>query len=102
MVEAWRHSGESQAAFARRHGLQAPRVKYWVDRITDSAKPRALESAAPVEFMPVRVVEAAPAVPTGVSQLEVMVAGALVRVGRDFDVELLRRVVAALRGDPAC
>ena len=45
-------------------------------------------------FAPVRVM--APAARSG--ELEVVVGEAVVRVGRDVDDELLRRVVAALAG----
>jgi hypothetical protein len=51
----------------------------------------------PVAFVPVRVSSAQPAV----SCLEVVVAGAVVRVGHGFDGDLLRRVVAAL-GEASC
>jgi len=47
--------------------------------------------------VPVRVTSAQPAA----SGLEVVVGGAVVRVGRGFDDELLRRVVAAL-GEASC
>jgi hypothetical protein len=50
-----------------------------------------------VAFAPVRVTSAQPAV----SGLEVVIGGAVVRVGRGFDGDLLRRVVAAL-GEASC
>jgi hypothetical protein len=91
MVAAQRGaSGETPAAFARRHGLQEVRVRCWVARVGRKAR-----SATPVQsvaFAPVRVTSAQPAV----SGLEGLSAGAVVRVGRGFDDDLLRRVVAAL------
>lgn len=32
MIEAWRQSGEAAAVFARRHGLQPKRLRYWARR----------------------------------------------------------------------
>jgi len=91
MVSALVASGETLAGFARRHGLHPARVQRWVTRVGRKRRPR----SAPVPvmaFAPVRVT----AEPAGASGLEVVVGGAVVRVGRGFDDELLRRVVAAL------
>lgn len=89
MVAALRASGETAAAFARRHGLHAARVQRWVTRV--GRKSRAVPAVA---FAPVRVTtERATA-----AGLEVVVGGAVVRVVRGFDDDLLRRVVATLGG----
>jgi hypothetical protein len=90
MVAALRASGETPAAFARRHGLHEVRVQRWVVRV--GRKARSATPVQPVAFAPVRVTSAQPTV----SGLEVAVGGAVVRVGRGFDDDLLRRVVAAL------
>lgn len=95
MVAALRASGETPAAFARRHGLHEVRVQRWVARV--GKKARSAAPARPVGFAPVRVTSAQPAT----SGLEVVVGGAVVRVGRGFDDELLRRVVVAL-GEASC
>jgi hypothetical protein len=95
MVAALRASGETPAAFARRHGLHEVRVQRWVARV--GRKARSAAQVQPVAFVPVRVSSAQPAV----SGLEVVVAGAVVRVGHGFDGDLLRRVVAAL-GETSC
>ncbi|MGH8749710.1 MAG: IS66 family insertion sequence element accessory protein TnpA [Burkholderiales bacterium] len=95
MVAALRASGETPAAFARRHGLHEVRVQRWVARVGRKARPAA--PVQPVAFAPVHVTSAQPAV----SGLEVVVGGAVVRVGRGFDGDLLRRVVAAL-GEASC
>jgi transposase-like protein len=34
VIEAWRRSGESASGFARRHGLQSKRIKYWAQRLS--------------------------------------------------------------------
>lgn len=93
MVEALRRSGESAAVFARRHGLELVRVERWARRLARAAEPATAEAES-VPFAPVRVVAEQSA--ASAAALEVVVGGAIVRVGHDFDAELLRRVVAAL------
>ncbi len=39
MVEAWRASGEPAAVFARRHGVQSNRIKYWAARVSRADEP---------------------------------------------------------------
>jgi transposase-like protein len=39
VIEAWRRSGESRSAFARRHGLQTKRLKYWAGRLARADGP---------------------------------------------------------------
>ena len=95
MVAALRASGETPAAFARRHGLHEVRVQRWVARV--GRKARSAGPGQPVAFAPVRVTSAQPAA----SGLEVVIGGAVVRVSHGFDDELLRRVVAAL-GEAPC
>ena len=97
MVAALRASGETPAGFARRHGVQEVRVQRWVARV--GSKPRPSVTVQPVVFAPVRVTaEQTTASGRG---LEVVVGGAVVRVGHGFDGELLRRVVATL-GEASC
>jgi hypothetical protein len=97
MVAALRASGETPAGFARRHGVQEVRVQRWVARV--GSKPRLSATVQPFVFAPVRVTaEQTTASGPG---LEVVVGGAVVRVGRGFDGELLRRVVATL-GEASC
>jgi len=95
MVAALRASGETPATFAKRHGLHETRVQRWVARV--GRKARSSTPVQPVAFAPVRVSSA----PSAVSGLEVVVGGAMVRVGHGFDGDLLRRVVAAL-GEASC
>lgn len=95
MVAALRASGETLAAFARRHGLHEVRVQRWAARV--GRRSRTTSPVSPVVFAPVRVTPA-PASTTG---LEVVIGGAVVRVGHGFDGDLLRRVVAAL-GEASC
>jgi hypothetical protein len=50
VVEAWRRSGESLAAFGRRYGIAPRRVSWWARRLAEVVPPRA------VSFYPVHVV----------------------------------------------
>ena len=97
MVAALRASGETLAGFARRHGVQEVRVQRWVARV--GRKPRPSVPIQPVVFAPVRV--AAEQATSSGHGLEVVIGGAVVRVGRGFDAELLRRVIATL-GEASC
>ena len=99
MVEAFRRSGDSIRAFARRHGLDPQRVRRWVARLDGGAGTR--EAGEPVSFAPVRLIVPEGAEASPAAGLEVAIGGAVIRVGRDFDEELLRRVVHALAGQ-AC
>ena len=85
--------------FAKRHSLDPQRVGRWVARLDGGAGTR--EAGEPLSFAPVRwiVPEGAEASPA--AGLEVAIGGAVIRVGRDFDEELLRRVVHAL-AEKAC
>ena len=88
MVDAWRRSGESRAAFARRYGIPVHRLYY---RITTTAARGAVTERGPVPFHPVRVlpdrVDAGDAAPIEIR---------MIRVPRGVAPEELRAVLAAL------
>jgi transposase len=95
MLEALARSGQTVAEFSRRHELQEQRVRAWTKRLPDVA------TAA--SFMPVRVREDARAPIASDPGVEVILRGGrVVRVGADFDADLLRRVVAALEDGASC
>ena len=54
MVEAWRRSGETAAAFARRHGIREKRLRWWSKRLAPSAS----TSTALVSLVPATVIAA--------------------------------------------
>ena len=84
VLEAWRRSGESGAAFARQHGLSVRRLLRWRDRLQRSTTP---------VFHPVRVVERGE--PTAIAaplELELR-GGRRIRVLGRFDPELLEALV---------
>lgn len=90
LVAQWRRSGESQAGFARRHGMPTWTLWYWCRKVS---KTRVAAPEASTAFMPVRVTSDAE---TGVVEV-VLPAGERVRISAGASVELVRLVVAALR-----
>jgi hypothetical protein len=93
VVAAWRASGESVSAFARRHGVQARRIGRWKRR---------LETAAPLQFHPVTVTGAVPSSPAAMSIEIELPCGVHIRVPPRFDAEDLRRVVSVLEASASC
>lgn len=81
-VEAWRDSGLSIAAFARRHGFDEQRIERWRGRIN--------ECEPGVSLVPVTVVQRA------ATALEVVVGTVVIRVAPGFDEPTLRRVLAVV------
>ena len=114
MARAYAQAGESVAAFARRHGLNEQRVRWWLGRLAelDRRRPAAVAEAAP--FALVRVVESRKAVTRPVAasvqapagdgaagadaRIDVVIGGHVVRVGQGFCAETLRQIVSALAG----
>ncbi|MBA3460696.1 MAG: hypothetical protein H0T46_12085 [Deltaproteobacteria bacterium] len=47
MIKAWRRSGEPAAVFARRHGVQSKRIKYWAGRLSRAEAPAQMLSLVP-------------------------------------------------------
>jgi transposase-like protein len=70
LVAQWRVSGETRAAFARRHGVH-PRT-FWGWCQADD--PRTAEPDRRATFLPVRVVDATPTAPAG--EIEVVLTSA--------------------------
>lgn len=89
VVSAWRDSGQSVSAFARRHGLSVDRVLRWRQQ---------LDSESKVEFHRVALVqEATSARPSADSVVELVLEnGRRVAVRRGFDASLLEGVVRAV------
>jgi hypothetical protein len=98
MVDAWRGSGETVAAFARRHGVDRRRLARWVRRVEGTTQ----TGEVVVPFHPVRVVGGAAARGTE-APIEIAVGRAYqVRVPPGFAGEDLRRVLAVLGVGGAC
>jgi transposase-like protein len=88
LVARWRASAETQAGFARRHGIPPWTFWYWCRKLTASA-------SAPM-FVPVRVTEADAAPVLEI----VLTSGDRVQVRAGASAELLAGTVRALR--PPC
>lgn len=91
VLAAWRASGESLAAFSRRHGLSYYRLQSWRKRL---AEPSEL-----AVFHPVRVVDGGIVPPTndeGDAIAVVVRGGRRVVVGAGFDPSVLVALVEVL------
>lgn len=88
VVEAWRESGLSQAAFARRSGIGAQRLRYWKHRVDVGVEETA-------RLVPVEVVGAQYSVEEEAFEVAVG-SGRVIRVPTGFDEVALVRLVHAL------
>jgi transposase-like protein len=90
VMQGWRRSGLSGAAFAREHGISARRLLRWRRRLKGNETPL---------FHPVRLItSAAPDAPRAPSlELEVR-GGRRIHVARGFDPELLEELVRTVEG----
>jgi transposase-like protein len=86
VVDAWRGSGESRAAFCRKHGIGVHRLYFWISKFEDQ-KPRA--GGKSVRFHPVTVI---PEEPRAITPIEIR----SIRVPRGFAPEELREVLSVL------
>ena|SRR5215208_2212294 len=109
-VEQWRCSGLTQTEFCRRNGLAMSSLSRWKMALVaqDSGESEVLRSPqdqAPPRWLAVRVRAEVPAPAvleeTPGAEFEVVVRGGRrVRLGRQFDAEGLRRLVAVLESLP--
>lgn len=92
VLEAWRRSGRSAAAFAREHELSAARLLRWRARLEPGASP---------VFHPVRVVRrgtlSSATSPPEPLELELR-GGRRIRVSAGFDPALLEALVRTIEG----
>jgi len=98
VLEAWKRSGESMAAFARRHGLGARRLSWWRERVD------AVVEEAPVRFIPAMVrpaplVSLRPSSPQGAVVVEVGGVRVSISDPQGTDPRWVAAVVSALRGE---
>lgn len=98
LVARWQRSGQSGAAFCRRHGINPQKLSYW-KRALGLAEPpvRRRRAAKPVGFVPVRLVDS-PVGSTTTGGLEIALAsGDRLMVGQGVSRELLRDAIQLLR-----
>lgn len=101
LIKDQKRSGSSIQAFCDRRGVSASSFHYWKrelakregQRPTGGRRegPRSLE-----DFVPVRVSAGSPDARGAMDGIEIVVAGAIIRVRRGFEEETLARVVAVL------
>jgi hypothetical protein len=85
VVDSWRSSGDSLAAFCERHKLKLHRVERWARHFNDGS----------IKFHPVELVRTAEREPNTFVEVE-MPRGETVRVPAGFELDDLRRVLVAL------
>lgn len=104
VLDAWASSGESMAAFARRHELTVQRLRWWKRWLMPTTTASATDEgdALGVTFLPVHVVDhqvvSEPVVGVSTAErLEVVVRGGrVIRVPDAFEPRTLARVVQTL------
>jgi hypothetical protein len=103
LVEAWRVSGLSGAAFCRQRNLRAQRLHYWRERLGYPIKVVGDRPVAPMAPAPATegFVQMVVSTPNRLAStyVEIVVVGVVIRVESGFDAALLRGVVGALRSE---
>jgi len=107
IVENWRRSGLSAAAFGKRRGITAGMIYVWSSRLKkkDAVVAEATQPDTTLRFLPVEVIKEAPTAysPRAMQDehhdvLEIVLPrGVVIRVPPRADLSHLRRVVAALQ-----
>jgi hypothetical protein len=88
VVEAWSASGQSQMAFARKHGIHVARLRRWAHRLTPGEAPT---------FHPVEVVLGDLSRAGDDCGLELILRdGRRVSIGPGFDPDLLKQLVRTI------
>lgn len=96
VVDAWRQSGDTVAAFSRRYGVHARRLRQWIARLD-------AEGSGSAEFHPVRVRAVDSAVSERIAAIEIVLSGgATVRVPAGTAAEDLERVLTVVTRTFAC
>jgi hypothetical protein len=89
-LEAWKRSGSGIVQFARSRGMSPQRLYRWRRKLDFDAA----ESLAPA-LLPIRVAEER-SVPAREPVTVLLRSGHVIKVARDFDESVFRRVVALL------
>jgi transposase-like protein len=94
----WRRSGESMAAFARRHGLGAHRLHWWRDRVEDAVEEASVR-LVPAVVRPAPLLTLRPASPQEAVVVEVDGIRVSISDPQETDPRWVAAVVSALRGE---
>lgn len=98
-IQRWQASGLTAREFAEREGLRAQSLAWWKWKLGSAVSDSAV--SAPTTFLPVRVVESAPARVSAGEAFEVAFPnGRVVRVPPRFDDATLERLLAIVAGEP--
>ena len=101
LVEAWRTTGLSVAAYCRQQGLRPQRLNYWRERLGYPIKViggnRRTTDDQPSTKVASGFVQVVVDDQGSTADVTIVVGGAHIRVERGFDPPLLRAVVAALQ-----
>lgn len=107
LIDDWRQSGLSQAAYARHHRIGTHLLTYWSKRFPESGEPTAVsdtsdqaaEAAPAADFIQLPVSLPPRPTPVAPPHIEIrLTSGALVRVAPGVDHELLKVVMQTLAG----
>lgn len=110
-IDEWKRSGQTLADFCRERGVSYGQLYWWKRKLASPASKHAEGVKGAGAFAPVTLVEMAQA-PEGTAGkpseaattdrgLEVVASnGRRIRIGRDFDPEVLVRLLSALEGLP--
>lgn len=101
VVQACAVPGASVAGVALAHGVNANLVRKWITKKGRAMAPSRVGDLLPVhvlaETMPKSVTQRSGSISSRGQTIEVELAGAIVRVRDDFDVDALRDVIRVLR-----
>jgi transposase-like protein len=93
LLAQWSRSGQTAAAFCRRHGIKPQKLWYWKRVLGAGHRPR----GAGASFVPVRLVTCGTASGSPVVEI-VLASGIRVLVGEGVGREQLGEVLGALEG----
>ena len=97
MLAAWKKSGLSIERFANERAIVPQRVRYWVKKLEATEAPTEAKPGA-MALLPVSVAAPAMTAKRGEPVAVYLRGGQVIRVGRGFDEEAFKRVVAILEG----
>ena len=93
LVEEFRESGETAAAWCRERGLNPEEFHRWVRKFADETPAKEPVAAAAIQWLPVQIADAQGDDP---STLVVHVGSAAIEVRSGFSPSLLKQVVRVL------
>lgn len=93
-LAAWKRSGETEFAFARRQGFSPQRLRYWRDRLGAPGTQDPVSPAFVAVSMPIVAVEA--------PKIVIHIGAVSVCVREDLDADHLARIVGALAHVRTC